>query len=150
MTYLDLVHVGEDLISVLGSHGDVLEVILHILLGVGLLDEVSRDLKLASVSSGEDTGVEDWVESGSWNADVGLLLVLGTGVSLVVLIVAVPDLHTTIGGWNGHAWRSTEGWGDAKTAQSWAETILDTLGRLALGNRLLVSWWGWSTLSLSR
>lgn len=141
MTYLDLVHVGEDLVSVLGSHGDVLEIILHVLLGVALLDEVSRDLQLASLSIRKDTGVEDWVEPGSWNTDADLLLVLGTDVALIVLIVTVPDLHAAIGGWDGQlqAWRTREAWGNAKTSQSWAEIILDKLGSLAVDSQLLVS-----------
>ena len=122
LAYLDFIHVGEDLISVLGRHGDVTEIILQIARGVGLLDEVSRNLELTGLSISEDTGVKDWVESRVETTGRDLLVVLGAGVTLIVLILAVPNLNTAVGSWDGHflVWGSRKAWGDAEASQSWA------------------------------
>lgn len=132
MTYLDDLHVLEDLVGVLDAHGDVVQVIENILLSGANVD----------------------VSGGHSELAVGCVLEtrkrLANGVDLSIEVSAAgtqtPHLDSSIGSWDdqvtsnnelltwgagagGDTWGSA--WGDAHGSDGWAELVVNLVGSLS-------------------
>lgn len=137
MTYLDDLHVLEDLVGVLNAHGDVVQVIKNILL----------------------SGANVHVGGGHSELAVGSVLEtwkgLADGVDLAIEVSAAstqtPHLHSSIRSWDdqvtsndelltwgagavGDTWGSA--WGDTHGSDGWAELVVNLIGNLSINRGL--------------